>query len=250
MSAGVHGTEKLSALLSKDLRAILRDRLLVFLIAYVTLLAVVARLVIPLVPIDGLGLYLAAAIAMSGVLMVGAVLGFLIVEEREARTWLLLRVLPVSDAALGGYLFLLSAGVGLAAGTACVAIYGHPVLHPGLLAAGLAVAALGAPLYTLLLGTLASNKIEAMALGKLVNLPVAVPILAFVVPAPWHVLLWWSPWYWIYLALLRSQATATTLEAAPLANPAVPDALALAIPAVLLAAGTVALARRFRIVAS
>jgi hypothetical protein len=100
------------------------------------------------------------------------------------------------------------------------------------------------------LATLASNKIEAMALGKLLNFPVAMPLLAFVVPAAWQPALWWSPWYWIYLALMRSQATPATVEAAPIADPGVPDAVVIAIPTVLLLVASLALARRFRIVAS
>jgi predicted permease len=250
MSAGAQSGGKLTALLAKDLRGILRDRLLFFLLAYSVVLAAIARAVVPLIPVEGLGLYLAPGVVIVGTLLVGSVLGLLLVDEREARTWLLLRVLPVSDASLGLYLFGLAWGLGLAAAVLCVAVYGHPVLRPGLFAAALAVAALGAPFLTLLLATLASNKIEAMALGKLLNFPVAMPLLAFVVPAPWQPALWWSPWYWIYLALIRSQATAATVEAAPIADPGVPDAVVIAIPTALLLAASLALARRFRIVAS
>jgi predicted permease len=250
MTTDIGTGDKLTALLTKDLRSILRDRLLFFLMAYALVIAAVARLVVPHVPVPGLGLYLAPAVVIIGTLLVGSVLGLLLVEEREARTWLLLRVLPVSDASLAGYLFLVACGLGLVTAVGCVAVYGQPVVRPGLFAAALVVASLGAPVLTLMLGTLASNKIEAMALGKLMNFPVAMPLLAFVVPAPWHVALMWSPWYWIYLALLRSLATPEALASAPIVDPAVPDAVVIALPVVLLLAVSVALARRFRVVAS
>jgi predicted permease len=104
MSAGVESGGKLTALLAKDLRGILRDRLLFFLLAYSVVLAAIARVVVPLIPVEGLGLYLAPAVVIIGTLLVGSVLGLLLVDEREAKTWLLLRVLPVSDASLGLYL--------------------------------------------------------------------------------------------------------------------------------------------------
>jgi hypothetical protein len=113
-------------------------------------------------------------------------------------------------------------------------------------AAALVACALSAPLMMLLLGATASNKIEGLAISKFSGTVTALPILAFVVPAPWHVLLWWDPWYWIYLALLRGHADDAALAAAPLVLPPVPDLALAAIPAALCIAACAGLARRFR----
>lgn len=243
-------SQRLAALLAKDARGILRDRLLLFLVGYGVVIAAVLRWGVPLLPVEGLRLFVAPAAPLIGILLVGTVLGFALVEERESGTWLVLRVLPLSDASLGAYLFSVSAGVGLVSGLACAAVYGQAIERPGLYAASLLAASLGSPLVAFSMGALASNKIEAMAIGKLFNLPMAAPILAFVLPAPWHALLWWSPFYWIYLALLRSMATEDGLRSAPLVLPDMPDGVLVAIPVLLLAAACIPLLRRFRSVAS
>ncbi|MAE93473.1 MAG: hypothetical protein CL910_02305, partial [Deltaproteobacteria bacterium] len=241
---------RLAALLAKDLRGIVRDRLLLFLLGYGVVIAAVLRLVLPLVPVENLGIYVAPAAPLIGILLVGSVLGLGLVDERESGTWLLLRVLPVSDASLGAYLCSVAAGVGLVAGVACALVYGQPVERPLLYGAALLSASLGAPALAFFIGSLASNKIEAMAIGKLANIPMAAPILAFVLPAPWHLFLWWSPSYWIYLALLRGAAPEAALRDASLVIPELPDAAFVAIPVLLLVGSGVPLVRRFRVVAS
>ncbi len=250
MSEAVATSSKLAALLAKDARGILRDRLLIFLVGYGLLLAAVLRVVIPWIPVENLPLLVAPAAPFIGTLLVGTVLGFALVDEREAGTWLLLRVLPLSEASLGAYLLGVTTATALVSGAACAAIYGQPVERPALYAAALLTTALGAPAMAFFLGSLASNKIEAMALGKLSNIPVSAPLLAFVLPAPWHLALAWSPFYWLYLALLRSSAPEHVLATVPLTWPAVPDAALVAIPALLLLAASALLARRFRRVAS
>lgn len=250
MSAEVGRTQKLGALLARDLRVVVRDPLLVLLVFYGLVIAAVARFVVPLIPVDDLGLYLAPAVPLIGVLLVGSIFGLLIVEERESRTWLLLRVLPVSDTSLTGYLFLLTAALALISAFASAAVYGQPVVRPAVWAGGIAAAALCAPLLAFSLGAVASNKIEAMALGKAMNLPVVLPILAFVVPDPWHRLLWWDPFYWVYLALLRGHASGAALEAAPLVDPALSDALVIGVAIVLILAACAALVRRVAAVRS
>ena len=250
MSSAAATSSKLAALLAKDVRGILRDRLLVFLVGYGLLIAAVLRGVIPFVPVDDLFLLVAPAAPFIGTLLVGTVLGFALVDEREAGTWLLLRVLPLSEGSLGAYLLGVTTATALVSGAACAAIYGQPVERPLLHAAALLTTALSAPAMAFFLGGLASNKIEAMALGKLSNLPVSAPLLAFVLPAPWHLALAWSPFYWLYLALLRSSAPDAVLDDLPLAWPAVPDAMLVIIPALILLAASAVFARRFRRVAS
>ena len=64
------------ALAHKDLRIIYRDRFMLFIAAYALILALVARLGVPWVPIDNLDLFLAPAIVMFGTLLLGTLLGF------------------------------------------------------------------------------------------------------------------------------------------------------------------------------
>ena len=87
---------QIRALARKDIRVIYRDRFMLFIAAYALILALVARLGVSWVPVenDNLDLYLAPAIVMFGTLLLGTLLGFALIEEREQGTWLLLRVLP------------------------------------------------------------------------------------------------------------------------------------------------------------
>ena len=241
---------RLAALLAKDSKGVVRDRLMLFLVTYGVVIALVLRFVIPLVPVENLALFLGPAVPMIGSLLVGAVLGFALVDERESGTWQLLRVLPVSESALALYFFSLAAAGGLISGAACAFVYGQSVENPWLFAATLVVNAMGAPVLAVFTASMASNKIEAIAMGKLANIPVALPALAFVLPAPWHLALMWSPFYWIYLGFLRSTAPEQTLRSAPLVIPDLPDAALVAIPTLLVALICIPLARRFRNAAS
>ncbi len=60
------------------------------------------------------------------------------------------------------------------------------------------LAGLVAPIMTLFVATMASNKIEAMTWQKLFNLPLMVPIASFFVPASFSFLFAIFPTYWAY----------------------------------------------------
>ena len=60
------------------------------------------------------------------------------------------------------------------------------------------LAGLGAPLMTLFVATIATNKIEAMTWQKLFNLPLFLPVAAFFVAKPASFLFAIFPTYWMY----------------------------------------------------
>jgi fluoroquinolone transport system permease protein len=60
------------------------------------------------------------------------------------------------------------------------------------------LAGLVAPLMTLFVATIATNKIEAMTWQKLFNLPLFLPIAAFFIAAPVSLLFAIFPTYWMY----------------------------------------------------
>lgn len=250
MSPAASGAGKLAALLGKDARGVARDGFLLFMLGYGILIAGLLRILAPRVPLDDFGLLVAPAAPLIAALLAGDVLGFSLIEEREARTWLLLRVLPLPERSLQGYLIGAATALGLASAGLATAVYGQPIVRPWLFGWALLACAQSTPLMMLFLGAFASNKIEGLALGKLSGIVTAAPILAFVVPAPWHRLLWWDPWYWLYLALLRSQASDDALAAAPVLMPSLSDAALVAIPIALSLVACAWLVRRFRRVAA
>jgi fluoroquinolone transport system permease protein len=204
---------KIATLLRKDARGIYRDGFLLYLCAYVPLVAIAARIGVPWIPVESLSLYLAPWLVTLGGSIAAVIFGFGLIEERERQTLLLLRVLPLSRGAHFAYLVATTGLLSFALGLLAAAVFAQPVADlPGFLGM-LAVGSLAAPLGMLLLGVAAANKIEGMAVAKLVSAMSLVPALVFVMPAPWQILLVWSPHYWVYLGLLRAYAGEAQLTA-------------------------------------
>ena len=190
---------KVATLLWKDARGIYRDGFLLYMCAYGPLVAIAARLGVPWIPVENLALYLAPWLVTLGGSIAAIIVGFGLIEERERQTLLLLRVLPLSRGTHFGYLVISTGLLACALGLVAAAVCGQPVADlPGFL---------------LMLGVAAANKIEGMAVAKLVSSMSIVPALVFVVPSQWQMLLAWSPHYWVYLGLLRAYVGETQLAA-------------------------------------
>ena len=234
---------KIGALIWKDARGIYRDSFLLYMCAYVPLVAIASRLGVPWIPVENLALYVAPWLVTLGGSIAAIVFGFALIEERERQTWLLLRVLPLSRTAHFTYLVITTGLLSCALGLAAAAVFGQPVAElPGFLLL-LAVGSLTAPLGMLMLGVAAANKIEGMAVAKLVSSMTIVPALVFVVPGPWQILLAWSPHYWVYLGLLRAYAGEAQLAALAVHWPGHPGWLP-PLAATLLCLGGIALLAR------
>jgi fluoroquinolone transport system permease protein len=182
---------------------------------------------------------------MLGSLLAGTVLGFALIEERETRTWLLLRVVPLTRRTLAVYFVGGSTLLGLVVGLACAAIYGAPVARPALYVPLLVANALAAPLLMLFLGAFASNKIEGLAVGKIGSSASATPLLFFLLPPAWLWLVAWSPWSWLYVGLVKAHATDGQLAALGIHWPPVPDWSTWAIPTLIALALSLLFARRY-----
>jgi fluoroquinolone transport system permease protein len=237
---------KIGALVWKDARGIYRDGFLLYMCAYVPLIAIVARLGVPWIPVENLALYLAPWLVTLGGSIAAIVFGFALIEERERQTWLLLRVLPLSRTTHFTYLVITTGLLSCALGLAAAAVFGQPVAElPGFLLM-LVVGSLAAPLGMLMLGVAAANKIEGMAVAKLVSSMTIVPALVFVLPAPWQILLAWCPHYWVYLGLLRAYAGEAQLAALAVHWPGHPGWVDPLAAAFLCLVGIVVLARIHR----
>jgi predicted permease len=237
---------KIGALLWKDARGIYRDGFLLYLCAYAPLIALAARLGFPWIPIENLALYVAPGLVTLGASLAAIVFGFGLIEERERQTLLLLRVLPLSRTAHFAYLGITTGLLSCVVGLACAATFGHPVADlPGFLLM-VAVGSLVAPLGMLALGVAAANKIEGMAVAKLVSSMSIVPALVFAVPPNWQILLAWSPHYWVYLGLLRAYAGDAQLAALAIHWPGHPGWVDPIAAAALSLGGIALLARIYR----
>lgn len=236
--------KKFAALLRRDVRGIYRDGFLLAMAGYALLIAVATRIAVRLVPVADIELYVAPFVIITAASLIGLVFGFGMIEERETKTALLVRVLPVSPATLTAYWMVAVSGFCFAIVLASAALYGVVPVRPMAFLVLSGVTALGAPLVMLLLGALATNKIEGLAMGKIISGSSLALAVLFVLPARWQILIAWYPWYWLYLGLLDAYAGVDTARGLAVAWPAVPGWTFAVAPALLTVAGIGALARR------
>jgi fluoroquinolone transport system permease protein len=230
-------TDALRALLRADARSLVRDPLLGWVALLPLGLALLLRLLIPAVSealsaAGGVDLAAYHPLIMGGYLLtapgiVGMVIGFLLLDERDTRTLDALRVTPLATEWYLAY----RVGLPLLLGTAATLV-GYPITGlaplPPLDLLGIAgLAGLSAPSLTLLLATAAPNKVAGFAVAKVMNSVNLVPIVAFFVPLPYQWLAGVVPSYWPMRALW-SAAEGTGYRAVLLAGTVV-NLLALAL---------------------
>lgn len=128
--------------------------------------------------------------------MIGTVVGFLLLDQRDDQTLSALLVTPLS---LGDYLRYRLSGLML------VSIVFGAVMVPlaGLTATTLLQAMVSsmtaaplAPIYALFLGTFAANKVQGFALAKAVGIVMVPCILSYFVTGPWQNAFGLLPHYW------------------------------------------------------
>ncbi len=195
-----------AALFRRDMRVIYRDGFLVAMTVYSLVIAAGSRVVVRWVPVAHVELYVAPFIILTATALIGLVFGFALIEERETRTSLLIRVLPVRSVTLTTYWAVVVGGFCLVINLASAVIFGVRPAHLPAFLVLCSVSALGAPVVMLLLGALASNKIEGLAVGKIISGSSLLLAGVFVLPSTWHASLFWYPWYWIYLGLFEAYA--------------------------------------------
>lgn len=190
-----------------DFINIRRDSLLSWMIGMPLFTALLIRLALPrlagwlattyafdLTPYDGL--LLSVLLVFITPILLGAVIGFLLLDERDDQTLLALQVTPLP---LNRYLLyrlglpvVLSMGMNLL----IVPLTGIDALPFPTQVPVVLLAALEAPLLALFLATFAENKVAGFALMKGINAVLFLSIVAYFVPPPWQGLAALIPTYW------------------------------------------------------
>lgn len=189
-----------------DVKSIWRDPLLRWFILVPLLMGAGVRFLLPLLVQPARQLFdfdLAAyyplwmsMIALVAPMLVGAVIGFLLLDSRDDGTLEALRVTPLS---LGGYLLYRCAvpvGLGVLATLVVIPLSGlAPLPFGGLVLVALAAAPFG-PLTALYLAAFAENKVQGLALLKVFGVILLPPLAAYFVPPGWQVLFGLAPTFW------------------------------------------------------
>jgi fluoroquinolone transport system permease protein len=128
--------------------------------------------------------------------MIGTVVGFLLLDQRDDQTMTALLVTPLS---LGDYLgYRMSVLMLLGVVFSCVTVLLAGLTETTLLQLVVTsiVAAPLAPIYALFLGTMAANKVQGFALAKIVGIVFVPCVAAYFVTGPWQFLFGLVPHYW------------------------------------------------------
>jgi fluoroquinolone transport system permease protein len=199
-------TASFGVLADADRRLVWRDPLLKWVLLLPVGLALLLRILIPLaaealLKATGADITPYYPLVMGGYLMtapgiVGMVVGFLLLDERDARTLTALRVTPVP---IRRYLAYRVSGPLLVATATTLLGYGLVEITPlpfGQLLAVSAVAGLSAPLTALVLATAAPNKVAGLAVVKVLNGVNLLPVAAYFLPIPAQYMAGVIPTYW------------------------------------------------------
>ncbi len=189
-----------------DLRQLRRDAMLPWILGLPVLVALLFRFGLPAVtpPIEqrfGFALtdyqtLMASFVVMMMPIICGTVIGFLLLDEKDDRTLIALRVTPLTPGAYLAYRALVPMILSIATTPLTLALSGleQLPLHLTLLAA-LGAAPL-APCYALFVGAMAANKVQGFAIVKAAGIINWPPVVAYFVRDEWQ---WWfglCPTYW------------------------------------------------------
>lgn len=179
-----------------DWRSMRGDPFLLWLAAMPFVYAIAIRLGLPYLdgPLRqgfGIGAVDVAPLLGAGLLMLapscaGIVVGFLLLDERDLHVMSAIRVTPCPPSLYLARRLFWPSLVGIVVGLSAYAVSGLPQVSFAALLTVAVVASLAAPAMALALGALAGNKVQGLALLKVVNVIGLLPILAFFLEDPWR----------------------------------------------------------------
>lgn len=214
--------KRVTVLLLGDLRNVARDSFLLMMLAIPLLLTLLVRFAVPFAAEQLKDLFdlrehyrfIAGLLLFFPGMLFGAVLGFLLLDERDEG---ILRYMATTPLTTRGYLRfrLLLPTLSTALYSAILLPLGSPVPLPfPAVIPAIICSALTAPLLALFLGAFASNKVEGMALYKLSGLLLAGPALAWFTDSAWSYAAGILPGWWMMHLFLEAYNPGTLYFAA------------------------------------
>lgn len=194
------------ALAAIDTHSVMRDSMLRWVCIITPLLGLLLRYGAPpataalerrfgldLVPYYGLIMsFLPIAVAA----MIGTVVGFLLLDERDDQTITALLVTPLSLTHYLGYRLLVQMLVCVVLSGVALALAGLSPMTPLQMLVSSVSAAPLAPIYALFIGSIASNKVQGFALIKALGVVVVPCVAAYFIAQPWQSAFGLVPHYW------------------------------------------------------
>lgn len=199
--------KKILALTMGDLKNIRRDPMLLSFLFIPLILLIVLRFGVPLATgfvqeqfqfdLVPHYVFIVSFIVLVNPLILGMLVGFMILDERDEDILTYFAVTPLSKS--GYLLFRIVSPVVVSFGFAFLMVGLSGLMDPAYwrLTPFVLLAALEAPILALFLATFASNKVEGLALGKGSGIIFIAPFIGYLVKAKWQIFAGIFPPYWI-----------------------------------------------------
>ncbi len=206
--------KKILALSLGDLKNIRRDGLLIMSLLAPLLLAAAMRFGIPplrdfLVTAAAFDLAEHYAFAMSFLalmtpMMVGFLSGFILLDERDENLLAYYAVTPLTKSGYFYYRMSFPVVLGFFLTFLLVSIVGLTEVHYLKLIPVVFMASLEGPMFALILGAFAANKVEGLAISKALGVIFLAPLAGYLLENNWHLLAGVFPPYWVTQAFLAA----------------------------------------------
>ncbi len=156
--------------------------------------------------------FIAGLLILFSPMMIGMLVGFLLLDEKDEQILIYLSVTPLMQRGYIAYRLAVPLLPGVLLSYVMLFLLSDLVeFQPLAVLPVVLVASLGAPLIALLLGTVAGNKVEGLALSKIIAIVLWAPFAGYLLASPWRMIAGIVPHYWIpqaYLAGLAGDSTA------------------------------------------
>lgn len=206
---------KILSLLRSDMKNILRDPILAFVILTPFIAALASRWGLPYLTdllethlsfdLTAYYVLIASILIMTTPMMFGFVTGFLLLDERDEQILNFIAITPLSKKGYLLYRFTFPLAASFVLSIIVLLISNLVQFELFKIIPISFLAALQAPMLALILAAFASNKVEGLALFKGVNMMYAVgPVGGYLISAKWHLLLGVFPPYWVTRAFMAS----------------------------------------------
>ncbi len=202
-------------LMVNDMRNIIRDRILLYsAFVFPVIVVILCRLILPWISdnVFDLTRYYTLLFMMFAIIfpmIFGFIIAFLIMDERDENLLTVLRVMPISRTSYLLYRMVLMICL------CFIFVFFFPLLS-GLIDISfidyLPIAVLFclfAPVIALIVNNLASNKIQAFAIFKMLGSVFFLPLFAFFIAEDWKYILGIIPNFWTFMALDKILTTGT-----------------------------------------
>jgi len=187
-----------------DVKNVIRDPFLKWMIPAPFLIAILYRLLIPALtafaaPWIALEAYyplLLSTLILFIPLLYGVVVGFMLLDERDEGTLTVMKITPMSLDKYMAYRFMAPVAVSIVTTLLAYPLAGLMPVSLTMLIATTVLASLTAPFIALIFAAFARNKVEGFAIQKMLGGLFMIPMVAYFIPSGWQLLFGIFPTYW------------------------------------------------------